>query len=840
MFSNDRLNNIPVKTTSSKDKLAELNSATDVLVYGAASAAIKERDREMDSMISNTLKTTVKNQFGNTNKPLEYFSLNMLNDLWGKSTSRKGEKKKNFEDILRQYVQENQDINSTANRIKFDNYRNIYSHLPAAHVALNIYKSSILSPESLTDKPLNFKYKSSDDNIKKVMEQRVNKRIIEKYRLNELMNDIIKEALIDGVSYRAIISIEKDLERIMRDKKILTEENKIAFDENYYRDDIKFYDSEISKEQTRQFNIAIREAVNGYIKIASDFSQKNAVPENEKEKARMLIENMNSLIKEKTKDATYDIEYTGAQVGRFVKDLVNSNVVIKSKLDFMEDYTDALNEGMFMIGQPSHDELSRVSNHITEEEEKDMKDNTLSDPKNTLYLNGSKIVRLDPEKITPLKIGGIVIGYIYTEKDPSMSPMTVNGGVGGTANLSQTAPVSFGVNTFGSTGLNGLNNGQGMNPITNPLSIFSAQQTTNEYIVNLFINGLGKKLNKNFIRNNKDLKELVHELLREKYITQRKVYVTFFSSDDIIATSVKPLFEGSEFFAKLYLAELTNNITISLGRGMDRRMIKIPFGLDDDMYQTTQDAIRTFKTREFSVSSINDSTISNLIRLSPGRYEDIYVPVAPDGTMGYDIDILPGMDNTKSSELLPILKTQFLDSINIPASAIDSTVETDFSRSIALRNIYFSREVIDYQKSFNETATQIVRKIYTDEYRYVGNKLNEENNINLDLFLAWFSKPHGLEVANNLETMQNVEQYAQLATSVVVDLSDPTNAKGAHKLRKKIFRDSMSYLPWDEWEDCFNESKTEVKIETIKNSGKRNSPLNTTDPNDPNNFNPAY
>jgi hypothetical protein len=81
MFSNDRLNNIPVKTTSSKDKLAELNSATDVLVYGAASAAIKERDREMDSMISNTLKTTVKNQFGNTNKPLEYFSLNMLNDL---------------------------------------------------------------------------------------------------------------------------------------------------------------------------------------------------------------------------------------------------------------------------------------------------------------------------------------------------------------------------------------------------------------------------------------------------------------------------------------------------------------------------------------------------------------------------------------------------------------------------------------------------------------------------------------------------------------------------------------------------------------------------------------
>jgi len=182
--------------------------------------------------------------------------------------------------------------------------------------------------------------------------------------------------------------------------------------------------------------------------------------------------------------------------------------------------------------------------------------------------------------------------------------------------------------------------------------------------------------------------------------------------------------------------ELTNNITISLGRGMDRRMIKIPFGLDDDMYQTVQDAIRSFKTREFSVSSIDDASISNLVRLSPGRYEDMYVPVSPNGDMGYDIDILPGLDNAKSTELLPQLKNQFLDSINIPASAIDSAAEADFSRSIALRSVYFSKEIVDYQKPFNETITQIIRKIYTDEYKYIGNKPNEESNINLDNFKA--------------------------------------------------------------------------------------------------------
>lgn len=825
MFSQDKPNGIPVKAPSSKDKLAELNTTTDILVYGASTTGIKERDKEMDGLISSTLRTTIKNQFGNTNKPLEYFSLNMLNDLWAKTaTNKRGDKKKDFDEVLTQYVQQNSNISGTSNRIKYDNYRNIYSHIPAAHVALNIYKSSILSPESLTDEPINFKYKSNDVNIKKVMEQRVKYRIINKYKLNEIMNEIVKEALIDGVSYKAVISIEKDLENIMKDRQILTEGLKSTFDENYSHEDIKFYDSEISKEQTRQFNLAIQEAAGGYIRLANDFISKPSVVEDEKAKARILVENVQSLVKMKPKEKEkvgMDIEYSGAQIGRFVKDLVNDNVVIKSKLDFMEDYTDALNEG-FSIDKP-----------ILKEDGSD--DFRITNNKNAMFLNGSKIISLAPEKVTPLKIGGIVIGYIYTEKDLTMEPMTVNGGVGGTANLSQTAPVSFGVNTFGSTGLNGLNNGQGNNPITNPLSMFSSQQTANDYITSLFVNGLGKKLNKNFIKNNKDLKELMHELLREKYITQKKVSVTFFSSDDVIATVVKPLFEGSEFFAKLYLAELTNNITISLGRGMDRRMIKIPFGLDDDMAQTVQDAIRSFKTREFSVSTIDDSSISSLVRLSPGRYEDIYVPVGSDGNMGYDIEVLPGMDNTKSSELLPILKSQFLDSINIPASAVDSSAEADFSRSIALRNVYFSKEIVDYQKPMNETATQFIRKIYTDEYKYIGNSVNEEANINFDDFEASFSKPYSLDIATALETMQNVEQYASVATSVVIDLTDPQNAKPAHKLRKKIFTDTMSYLPWADWEKCYEDSKTSAKIEQIKASGKKGDALVKDDPN---NFNP--
>src|SRR5690554_3970420 len=98
--------NTPKRNTTSKEKLQDLSNTTDMLVFGAATEDIKKRDRNMDDLISNTLKTTIKSQFGNTNKPLEYFSLNPLNNLWKQTDSSTKSKKKDFEEVLKQYVQE--------------------------------------------------------------------------------------------------------------------------------------------------------------------------------------------------------------------------------------------------------------------------------------------------------------------------------------------------------------------------------------------------------------------------------------------------------------------------------------------------------------------------------------------------------------------------------------------------------------------------------------------------------------------------------------------------------------------------------------------------------------
>ena len=91
-----------------------------------------------------------------------------------------------------------------------------------------------------------------------------------------------------------------------------------------------------------------------------------------------------------------------------------------------------------------------------------------------------------------------------------------------------------------------------------------------------------------------------------------------------------------------------------------------------------------------------------------------------------------------------------------------------------------------------------------------------------------------LSVSTTLETMQNVDLFATMAVNTIADMTDPTNAAPAHKLKKKIFADTMPYLPWDEWEKYYEESKKEAIIQKVKKSGKKGDP--TVD--DPNDFNP--
>lgn len=70
-----------------------------------------------------------------------------------------------------------------------------------------------------------------------------------------------------------------------------------------------------------------------------------------------------------------------------------------------------------------------------------------------------------------------------------------------------------------------------------------------------------------------------------------------------------------------------------------------------------------------------------------------------------------------------------------------------------------------------------------------------------------------------------------------MDMTDAQNHLHAHKLKKKIFKDTMSYLPWAEWERFYETSKTSTKVSIIKAGTKKGSPVDSDDPNE---FDPGF
>ena len=85
-------------------------------------------------------------------------------------------------------------------------------------------------------------------------------------------------------------------------------------------------------------------------------------------------------------------------------------------------------------------------------------------------------------------------------------------------------------------------------------------------ISNLFLNSISKKIDKDFVRKNKQFKDFIYDLVRQDYIIKKGVKLTYFKPDEVIKFEVDPVYKDITFFAKLYLSILTNNLLIKLGR----------------------------------------------------------------------------------------------------------------------------------------------------------------------------------------------------------------------------------------------------------------------------------
>jgi hypothetical protein len=123
------------------------------------------------------------------------------------------------------------------------------------------------------------------------------------------------------------------------------------------------------------------------------------------------------------------------------------------------------------------------------------------------YINGSALRHLTAEKVVELKIDNICYGYYYAEEIANNIPQNSYLGA------------SSGRNIVGTTNIaqNNTISGVGQSTYT-PAQGAAAQLGIGEQklklIANIFLNAISKKIDKDFVRNNKEFKDFIYDLVR--------------------------------------------------------------------------------------------------------------------------------------------------------------------------------------------------------------------------------------------------------------------------------------------------------------------------------------
>lgn len=692
---------------------------------------------------------------------------------------KKKEAKENPEKYLKKYMSDKNITDATAlfmgnisKKLAYSNYEAIYKHIPECSTAIQVYVDNILSPDDFSKSIFDFKYDNSVDNKK---EERINKeidQIIKRYKLNLKTEQIIKDALIYGDAYYAVLSLEDEMEMMIHD---------VQTNGGVLHEDLSFYDLE-------RKDIPI---------------DANDIQLNEEEKAAFVdFFRLSNVTYTKEQSKALNEEVATQMLKEDIANFINDHFKIGSKKELLQE----------RVGY----EMEQAKNKVFDIDaslgtKKKSKSKTKTDDK-PMYLNGSVLRKLEADHVIPLDVDDINYGYYYIEEKDYQSSVARSAAgdyLGMVSGRSQDSNIQM--TAAGAT-----------LPIDrNVGSPSDLDDMKMKLISDIFINTISKKIDKQYVRHNKELKEFLYGIIKHEYITKKQVTLTYFTPEEVVHFECEPIFKNIVFFAKLYLAQLTNMIVIAMGRGHDKRIINVQTGLDSEAEQAVSNVIESIKTKEFRLSNTDINTV---LSLNPGALDDYVIPVI-NGEPMVTIETLPGMDaDISNNNFLDWLRRSMLNGMHIPAALIDSMNELDFARSLSAQNGNFIRSVTKYQMVLTEGFNKLIRRLYANEYKFLLDgdaKLND--NVEIDKIEVMFPSPASLVMDNLYNRITTTEQIADSLSQILVP---PKQDAGTEDLRQEVkaelFKKWMpGVINWEEMQEVIeNKLKVKASRDVVKESLK--------------------
>lgn len=520
--------------------------------------------------------------------------------------SNNGGKKGNVKDVnnerleILQQLQEGLAGASQSDEMKrlsgYDDYDILDSSIPELSTALNVYTDSILSPDDVTKRSINYFYKQEvNDNTERTEEMQISntlfennmKEIIDKFHIDDRLSIRTRDVLKYGDLFLMILDMNEEANKMLNESDVNADNGKIIYEQLYENTE----DNQLLEKL--------------YISLSD-----NVLPE--KNSSKNVY---NTLEKYDTNNPT-------------VKKLDKEKIISDTK----HDITDKINKNVKFYRNPAN-----LVNKAKDYHDPNKGDNI------NYHFTGAYLKDIDPRNIIKLEADDIVFGYLYFEMQPS-DP----NGEGFDANTLNN--LTNGNSATSSSMLSMVSSTMGMDGSVTTTQQTSSSQSTNvngqadtqisntalrySIITDLFIKGISKKIGKDFIKKNPELQHTIFELIRKDYILEKEVKMTFLEPEqvyhlklDSTTTYGKSRLADSVFAAKLYLATMMTNVITKVTRGRDKKVYYVDVGLDDDIESTVQSLIRDMKSSEFSATSFgNDKSISTIFK-NVGAGSEMYVPV---------------------------------------------------------------------------------------------------------------------------------------------------------------------------------------------------------------------
>ena len=637
-------------------------------------------------------------------------------------------------------------------------YEVIKRCIPQIHKVITHLKNSIISPDAMADSAIGIEL---PQNIKESEKDRINK-IIEDYKLNDKLDNIVEEYLISSVKYYTVVPYSMIPDMLERNKSLDECINELQLELGEPK----------SLLESSGLSISDSEIITESISL-DYYESKDDMVSNIKKHFTVGQDDYKSALTE----AINNIEFINGGMDYFKRALLNEAI---AEARVSKNDTD---NSMKSILKNLQSKSKKVSIDISAAAEGLLDDKTIKDIRKNVDFKGCHLEELNPSRTIPFKLRDTLIGYFYVEEknSPLDSTRTNN------------------ITTI-------------MDKINASVYMKQAGDSTGARVENMVIKSISERLIKSidskFINDNYDDMEIIYEFVRINQIHKKNCRVTFFHPDDVCEFKRKDgsIMKNCMFIAKLYLLTLLTNVLANVTRGGDRQIHYVKTGLTTDVEGSVNSTIRAIKQNQIRYSDIG--TINDIFNIV-GSLVDVFMPVSIDGERPIETETISGQNIDMNNDFLNSLLKSIIQSFGVPSSIIDDFENIDFAKTISMSNLEVAKMVLNSQNEINEPLTKMIRLIIS----YEMPDFEQVNEI-----YAKLTPPSVIVLEMNRERMQSISEIAETLSTILLPQNDQETSEERiiRKFKEDYIRVNLPTLDWDKIDEIVSKIALSNKIEEKK------------------------